>query len=122
MVFLFLLNIGKPFKLAYQGQGFLLLSVILYVIAELHSSLRRVFLTILEPHYLNLDPPCVDAGEAGEAARHVGEVVLVLEDVLRLGPDPVHLGPVGQVRLVTHEEGQWQQGRDGGRLLSPGIK
>ena len=72
--------------------------------------------------YLNLDPPRVDAGEAGEAARHVGEVVLVLEDVLSLGPDPVHLGPVGQVRLVTHQEGQRQQGGDGCRLLSPGNK
>ena len=67
--------------------------------------------------YLNLDPACVDAGEAGEAARHVSEVMLILEDVLSLGPDPVHLGPVGQVRLVTHDEGQGQQRGDGCRLL-----
>ena len=45
--------------------------------------------------------------------------MLVLEDVFRLGPDPVHLGPVGQVGLVTHDEGQGQQGSDGCWLLGP---
>ena len=69
--------------------------------------------------YLNLDPPGVYACEAGEATRHVSQVVLVLENVFRLGPDPVHLGPVGQVGLVTHDEGQGQQGSDGCWLLGP---
>ena len=69
--------------------------------------------------YLNLDPPGIYACEAGEATRHVSQVVLVLEYVLRLGPDPVHLGTIGQVGLVTHDEGQGQQGSDGCWLLGP---
>ena len=69
--------------------------------------------------YLNLDSPCVYTSEAGEATRHVREVVLVLEYVLCLGPDPIHLGPVSQIGLVTHDEGQGQQRGNGCRLLGP---
>ena len=55
--------------------------------------------------YLNLDSPGVYTSEAGKPARHIREVVLVLQYVLCLGPDPVHLGPVSQIGLVTHDEG-----------------
>ena len=55
--------------------------------------------------YLNLDSPGVYTSEARETTRHVREVVLVLEYVLCLGPDSVHLGPVSQIGLVAHDEG-----------------
>ena len=67
--------------------------------------------------YLSFHPPSVNRSDGREASRDVGEVSLVLEDVLGLGPDPVHLAAVCQVRLVAHDEGERQQGNNGCWLL-----
>ena len=67
--------------------------------------------------HLRLNPAGVYGGEAGEAAGHVREVALVLENVLGLGADPRHLGAVSEVGLVAHQEGEGEQGRHRGRLL-----
>ena len=71
-----------------------------------------IFLLLLSFH-----PPRVNRSDGRETSRDVGEVSLVLEDVLGLGPDPVHLATVCQVRLVAHYEGQRQQGNNRCRLL-----
>ena len=56
--------------------------------------------------HMSFDSTSINTGEGRKSTRHVGEVPLVLEDVLCLGPDPVDLGPIGQVRLVAHQECQ----------------
>ena len=67
---------------------------------------------------LSFHPASVNSGDGREASRDVCEISLVLEDVLGLGPDPVHLAAVCQVRLVAHYEGERQQGNNGYWLLS----
>ena len=54
--------------------------------------------------HMSFDSTSIDTGEGRKSTRHVSEVPLVLEDVLSLGPDPVDLGPIGQVRLIAHQE------------------